>query len=393
MDGTYGRKLFYEARGYTVTDCYNQKTDNTITGGFSFAQYKAEIDAGRPVMLNLAGHTIVGVGYDDTGSTVYIHDTWSNSDHTMTWGGSYAGMALLSVSIVNLQESTPGIPGISVSPNLNNFGNVKISDTSTQTFTISSVGTGNLILGNITIDGAQASEFILDDNNCFGRTLTPSEACTLAVTFAPTVLGAHSAVLEILSTDPVSSTLQVVLSGAGDYEATPSLLEGTLGTAITYSDAPSGFGTKKGKVSIGGLKQKVATWTPTSISVIFTKYKGLATDTPYDVSIQPKEPKGTPPINLPGAFTLKKPEIDPSTTDSTGAPGTEATIKGLWFGTKKGKVYLGTQKCKVTEWTMNPATGESTIIFEVHKKLGTGNYELSIENKIGQSLSFGFEVK
>jgi len=102
-DGTYGRKLFYEARGYTVTDCYNQKTDNQIAGGFSFAQYKAEIDAGRPVMLNLAGHTIVGVGYDDTGNAVYIHDTWDYSNHTMTWGGSYSGMALQSVSIVNLQ--------------------------------------------------------------------------------------------------------------------------------------------------------------------------------------------------------------------------------------------------------------------------------------------------
>ena len=33
VDGTYGRKLFYEARGYTVTDCYNQKTDNN-SGGF-----------------------------------------------------------------------------------------------------------------------------------------------------------------------------------------------------------------------------------------------------------------------------------------------------------------------------------------------------------------------
>jgi len=104
-DGTYGRKLFYEARGYTVTDCYNQKTDNTIGGGFSFDQFKAEIDAGRPVMLNLAGHTIVGVGYDDTAQTVYIHDTWDYNNHTMTWGGSYSGMALLSVSIVNLSAS------------------------------------------------------------------------------------------------------------------------------------------------------------------------------------------------------------------------------------------------------------------------------------------------
>ncbi len=102
LDGTYGRKLFYEARGYTVTDCYSQKTDNTIAGGFSFAQLKAEIDAGRPVMLNLAGHTVVGVGYDDTGNTVYIHDTWDYLTHNMTWGTSYSGMQLLSVSIVNL---------------------------------------------------------------------------------------------------------------------------------------------------------------------------------------------------------------------------------------------------------------------------------------------------
>ena len=106
-DGTYGRKLFYEARGYTVTDCYSQPTDNNYAGGFSFAQYKAEIDAGRPVMLNLEGHTIVGVGYNDSGNTVYIHDTWDYNNHTMTWGSSYSGMLLLSVSIVNLQASVP----------------------------------------------------------------------------------------------------------------------------------------------------------------------------------------------------------------------------------------------------------------------------------------------
>jgi hypothetical protein len=101
-DGTYGRKLFYEARGYTVTDCYNQKTDNAVAGGFSFAQYKAEIDAGRPVMINVTGHTMVGVGYDDATNTVYLHDTWDYLTHTMTWGGSYSGMTMQSVSIVNL---------------------------------------------------------------------------------------------------------------------------------------------------------------------------------------------------------------------------------------------------------------------------------------------------
>jgi hypothetical protein len=105
-DGTYGRKLFYEARGYTVTDCYNQKTDNN-GGGFTLNNFKAEIDAGHPVLLNLAGHSIVGYGYN--GSTIYIRDTWDSNPsqtYTMTWGGSYSGMSLLSVSVVHLSSIT-----------------------------------------------------------------------------------------------------------------------------------------------------------------------------------------------------------------------------------------------------------------------------------------------
>lgn len=103
-DGTYGRKLFYEARGYTVTDCFNQKTDNN-SGGFTLANFQAEIDAGHPVLLNLAGHSIVGYGYN--GSTIYIRDTWDNDPghtYTMPWGGSYSGMTLLSVSVVHLTQ-------------------------------------------------------------------------------------------------------------------------------------------------------------------------------------------------------------------------------------------------------------------------------------------------
>ena len=102
QDGTYGRKLFYQARGYLVGDCYNQKTDNN-SGGFTLGNLKAEIDAGYPVLLNLEGHSVVAYGY--TGSTIYIRDTWDsnpNNVYTMQWGGSYNGMKMLSVSIVHL---------------------------------------------------------------------------------------------------------------------------------------------------------------------------------------------------------------------------------------------------------------------------------------------------
>jgi hypothetical protein len=106
IDGGYGLKLFYESRGYTVTSMYNQYIDALgLTYGFSYAQYKAEIDAGRPVMVHLEGHTVVGLGYDDaTTDLMYIHDTWDYSTHTMTWGGSYSGMDHMGVTIVHLQS-------------------------------------------------------------------------------------------------------------------------------------------------------------------------------------------------------------------------------------------------------------------------------------------------
>ena len=108
-DGTVGRRNYYQSRGYAVTECYNQKTDNTVNGGFSLAQFKQEIDAGRPVFINLQGHSIVGYGYD--GNTIYIRDTWNSDPNvrpTMQWGENYLGMIMESVSIVKAQPgSTP----------------------------------------------------------------------------------------------------------------------------------------------------------------------------------------------------------------------------------------------------------------------------------------------
>ena len=109
-DGTYGRKQFYEARGYSVTECYNQKTDNN-GGGFTYSSYKAQIDAGYPVLLNLAGHSVVGIGYADP-DQVYLNDTWDHATHQMTWGGVYSTMALQSVSVVNPVRPNNPVPTI-----------------------------------------------------------------------------------------------------------------------------------------------------------------------------------------------------------------------------------------------------------------------------------------
>ena len=110
LDGTVGLKHFYESRGYTVVEAYYQVIEEQADppgDGFTYADYKVEIDAGRPVMIHLytegvGGHTMVGVGYNDSSDLMYIHDTWDYNTYSMAWNGSYYGMQHTAVTIVQL---------------------------------------------------------------------------------------------------------------------------------------------------------------------------------------------------------------------------------------------------------------------------------------------------
>jgi PKD repeat protein len=124
-DGMHGMHLFAESRGYTVTRSYNQYITgfySWFTDGFTYDKYKAEIDAGYPVIIQLNGHSVLGIGYYGTNGMV-IHDTWDYSDHTMTWGGYYANMQHYAVGVIHLapapdplQAKFYGVPDAVVSP-------------------------------------------------------------------------------------------------------------------------------------------------------------------------------------------------------------------------------------------------------------------------------------
>jgi len=109
-DGCHGIRLFIESRGYSVTSNYNQYIYGRagIPAGFTYAQYQAEIDAGRPVLIQVTGHTMLGVGYSDPG-TVYVHNTWDNAVHSMPWGGAYSGRQHYGVTVV---EPAPHAPAL-----------------------------------------------------------------------------------------------------------------------------------------------------------------------------------------------------------------------------------------------------------------------------------------
>ncbi len=118
VDGALGLRNFYESRGYKVTDCYTQGTDNMeidpennpgklYTEGFSFEAYTTEIDAGYPVLLHLGGwHIVVGTGYNDsvTPPVVFYNDVWSYETQQMEWNGFYDDdTQIIGVSVVHLQ--------------------------------------------------------------------------------------------------------------------------------------------------------------------------------------------------------------------------------------------------------------------------------------------------
>ena len=107
--GMYGMYEYVQYAGYDVTDpttdvgVYNQYSDNRgLTYGFTFEQYKAEIDAGRPVLIHVVDHTMLGYGYNDTGNQVTLYDTWTPGPHYMTWGGSYSGLEMVGVTVLEL---------------------------------------------------------------------------------------------------------------------------------------------------------------------------------------------------------------------------------------------------------------------------------------------------
>lgn len=154
-DGTFGMRLFAESRGYQVVANFFQLIygydGNTL--GFTFANFKNEIDAGRPVMIQLEGHSMLGYGYNDTGQTIYIHDTWNYDNHTMTWGGSYSGMQHYAVTVFRLAAPTTTTP--------------TLTTTAVSSITATSASSG----GNITSDGGAS---VTARGVCWSKSANPT---------------------------------------------------------------------------------------------------------------------------------------------------------------------------------------------------------------------------
>ncbi len=303
-------------------------------------------------------------------------------------------------------EGTMQNANINVDPMTLSFGRGRIGIPSDpQIVTITNTGTTNLSLSSITVGGTAASMYtaapgLVNGCSLTGDTLSADESCTVAVTFTPSDSGTKTACLQINSNATNAGIIRVTLVGIGS-DATPSVIEGTIGTEITFTAAPStNFKSKKGKVVIydninnkvkSNLKISKTGWSPTTITDIVTKALEAKQ---YNVQISVQPYKTERPIDIEGGFTFKRPEVTGFVVDN-GSPGETRTVNGRFFGNKKPKIYLwyydknSTYKkktCPVSTITWNAQTGASSANFKV-PKLDPGSYRLTVETKkVGTSM-------
>jgi len=299
----------------------------------------------------------------------------------------------LNDSTLNIQLNGTGIavPEIELSGTVD-FGSVPIGTSSAQTFTISNTGNADLVVNSIEVTGFDASMFSVAKDTCpsLAPTLGAGASCKLSVTFSPTGTGPRKTDLRIISNASNDPTLTATLNGKGvNFLIQPA--EGTIGTEIVLTGC--NFGAAKGKVLVGDVSLKVLEWTTgTSIKALFAK--AMAIDTPFDVVVQPKVPKGADPIKEENVFTMRAPEITAAPEGGKSGDVTPLTIKGNFFSNKKGKVTLEydvgattkSKSCKVLIWPTDSASGTSLgeIQFTVPKGLAPGDaYTLRISNKVG----------
>jgi|GEM_PF-170058 len=131
----------------------------------------------------------------------------------------------LRTGTLSFNDNAPGSPqtvsltgtgtAASFNPTSVNFGTITVGMTSSvQNITVTNVAASGTMkfTSPATITGTNASDFMIQSNNC--TSLTPGQSCTIGVTFTPSAIGPRSANLSVSDNGGGSPQL-VPLSGSG----------------------------------------------------------------------------------------------------------------------------------------------------------------------------------
>ncbi len=230
--------------------------------GWSFSNWTGDYGAtANPTTITMNGNKIVTVNFSQTcdysltiiitpsgsGSAIKNPDkaNYCHGEQVMltanpaagynfsSWGGVDSGNGLTaSVTMnnnrtveANFSLQAENEPEINVSPAILDFGNIKTGQISApQNIAISNSGSGDLVLGTLSITGEGAWVFSMQNDNCSGKTLTQTESCTVDIVFSPVAAGSFDANLSIPSNDVDEPLATVDLKGKSGPDLTGNWL-------------------------------------------------------------------------------------------------------------------------------------------------------------------------
>lgn len=103
------------------------------------------------------------------------------------------------------------VPTLSVGSSSLNFGNVSVNTAITQTVTLNSTGSGSVTISSATISGLGFSI----SGATFPLTLNSNQSVTLTVQFDPSIAGAATGQIAVVSNSSTGSSTTIALSGTG----------------------------------------------------------------------------------------------------------------------------------------------------------------------------------
>ena len=239
--------------------------------------------------------------------------------------------------------AAPAAPAATLSVGSLTYGPLTVgSSSAAQSVVLTNSGTANLVLGVLSLSGANPSDYSVATNTCNNTTLAPGATCVFGVTFTPTALGTRAATVSI-SSNAIGSPHSVGLAGTG--------------IALPPPPAPCGG--------------QAVTWT-VSTSTCTATYPGGQSGTstllsdatgPTTGTVTASCTNGLLALNLPlcAATLPPKPRID-SIDSPRGAKGTVLTIVGEFFALLQG---MTTVKFGATEGLIGLNSTDTNLVVQV----------------------------
>jgi hypothetical protein len=133
----------------------------------------------------------------------------NNNPFNIVITGTGTGAGVVPGIVVQQPPGTNLVNGVGA----NNFGSVAVGTSTNLTFTITNIGTANLTVSNITIDGANSAMFGVTASPA--ASVIPGGSTTFTVRFAPVSTGVKTAALHILNNDINNNPFNIAITGTG----------------------------------------------------------------------------------------------------------------------------------------------------------------------------------